>query len=63
MKVPKGFISLGTAGTFINIDCLDLKKSYINKRINKAVIFDKFNQKFELDLILVKDRLSLREVK
>lgn len=63
MKVPKGFISLGEAGTYINVDCLDLKKSYIDRRNNKAVIFDKFNQKFQLDIVLVEKRLNLREVK
>ena len=60
-KVPNGFISLGSAESWLNVDCVDQEKSYLDKRINKVAVIDKFGNRFNVDKKLVSGKIKWRE--
>ena len=55
----KNFIPLGASGTYLNKSYVDLEHSYIDKKINKAVIIDKYGIRYLVAPELVKDKLEL----
>ena len=57
-KIPRGFISLGTVGAYINVAEVDQEKSYYDKRIHKFAIIDKFGNRYNIDPKLVKGKLK-----
>lgn len=60
MKIQKGFISLGTTGNTINIDCIDKEKTYYDSRINKIALIDKFGNRFNVNPNLVIKKMKVR---
>jgi hypothetical protein len=60
MKMQKGFISLGSEGNTINIDCVDKEKTYYDTRINKVALIDKFGNRFNIDPKLVVNKMKVR---
>lgn len=60
MKIQRGFISLGTQGNAINIDCIDKEKTYYDTRINKVALIDKFGNRFNVDPKLVINKMKVR---
>lgn len=60
MKIHKGFISLGSEGSMINIDCIDKEKTYYDPRINKVAIIDKFGNRFNVNPKLVINKMKVR---
>ena len=60
-KMNKGFLSLGTRDTLINIECIDQDKCYLDKRIGKVAVFDKFGNRFNVEPKLCKGKIRWRE--
>lgn len=61
MGVPRGFVSLGTPGVWLNVDMVDQEKSYLDKRIDKVAVIDKFGNRFNVDPKLLKNKIKWRE--
>ena len=59
-KIPKGFISLGTSGSWLNVDVIDQDKCYLDKRIDKVAVIDKFGSRFNVDKKLVDGKVRYR---
>lgn len=59
-RIPKGFISIG-GDTMLNIDVIDQKASYFDKRINKVAVIDIYGTRFNVDPNLIKGKISWRE--
>lgn len=57
MSMPKGFIPIKDG--WINISCINQEKCYYDKKINKVVIFDKFNNKYCIDKKAIKGKLEI----
>lgn len=55
----KNFIPLGQAGSYLNVLFIDKEHSYIDTKINKAVITDVYGTRFLVNPILVKGKLEL----
>lgn len=60
-RIQKGFISLGTAGTWLNIDYVDQKKSYFDTRFNKVAVIDIYGGRFNVDPKLCRGKIKWRE--
>ena len=60
-KLPKGFISLGSEHSWLNIDCIDQDKSYLDKRIDKVAVIDKFGNRFNVEPKLLIGKIKWRE--
>lgn len=61
MGLPRGFISLGTKESWINVNCVDQEKSYFDKRIDKVAVIDKFGNRFNVDPKLCAGKMKWRE--
>ena len=61
MKMHKGFISLGSKGNTINIDCIDKEKTYYDTRIEKVALIDEYGNRFNIDPKLVTNKLKVRD--
>lgn len=59
-RIPKGFISLGSPNSWINIDFVDKEKTYLDKRINKVAIIDVHGCRFNVDPKLVDGKIIYR---
>lgn len=60
-RLPNGFISLGTKESWLNIDCIDQSKCYLDKRINKVAVIDKFGNRFNVEPKLLVGKIKWRE--
>lgn len=56
----KNFIPLGQKGTYLNKSYVDIEHSYIDKKLDKAVIIDKYGIRYLVAIELVKDKLELK---
>lgn len=59
-KLPKGFISLGTRESWLNVECIDQEKCYLDKRINKVAVIDKFGNGFNVEPKLCEGKIKWR---
>lgn len=59
MSVPRGFISVGK-NILLNINCINLDKSYIDPDSDKAVLFDKFDIKYVIDKKQIKGKVEIK---
>lgn len=60
MGIPKGFISLGNSQTWLNVDCINQEKCYLDKRIDKVAVIDKFGNRFNVDPKLCVGKITWR---
>ena len=60
MGMPKGFISLGSRESWLNVDCIDQDKCYLDKRINKVAVIDKFGNRFNVEEKLLIGKIKWR---
>lgn len=48
MSMPKGFISVGK-NNWLNINAINMEKTYIDTKLNKVIVVDKFDIKHTID--------------
>lgn len=60
-KLPKGFISLGTRECWLNVEMIDQEKSYLDTRIGKVAVIDKYGARFNVEPKLVAGKIKWRE--
>ena len=60
--IPKNFIATGREGDSLNINVIDIQRSYIDLKLNKAFIYDIYGFRYNCDPKLVRKKLELREV-
>ena len=59
MSIPRGFISVGK-NVLINVNCINLEKSYIDTENDKVVLFDKFDIKHIIDKKLIQGKVEIK---
>lgn len=55
----KNFIPLGQQGSYLNVLFVDKEHSYIDTKINKAVIIDVYGTRFLVNPLLIRGKLEL----
>lgn len=55
----KDFIPLGKKGSYLNKNCVDFEHSYVDTKINKAVIIDKYGLRYLVAPELIKGKIEL----
>ena len=60
-KMPKGFIPLGSRGSWLNADYVDEDKCYLDKRNNLVAVIDNYGSRYNVKPQIVKGKISWME--
>lgn len=59
--MPKGFISLGCEGNWLNVDFINQDKCFYDKQLKKVAVIDVYGSRFNVDRKLCEGKIKWKE--